>query len=40
MLWVKEDGSTKPEMKMMGHSDEDLRELEAFVGRIPEFDMK
>lgn len=40
MLWVKEDGSTKPEMRMMGHSDEDLRELEAFVGRIPEFDMK
>ena len=40
MLWVKEDGTTKPEMKMMGHSDEDLRELEAFVGRIPEFDMK
>jgi ribosomal protein S4 len=40
MLWVKKDGSTKPEMSMMGHDDEDLRELEAFVGRVPEFDQK
>jgi len=38
MVWVKEDGSVKPEVKMVGHNDDDLRELEAFVGRIPEFD--
>ena len=40
MVWVKEDGSVKPEAKMVGHNDDDLRELEAFVGRIPEFDQK
>lgn len=40
MLWVKEDGSTKSEASMRGHKDDDLRELEAFVGRIPEFDQK
>lgn len=40
MLWVKEDGSTKVDKSMEGHSDDDLRELEAFVGRIPEFDQK
>lgn len=40
MVWVKEDGSVKVEAKMVGHDDDDLRELEAFVGRIPEFDIK
>lgn len=38
MLWVKDKGQTVPETRMVGHTDEELRELEAFVGRIPEFD--
>ena len=32
------DGSVKPADSKIGHSDEDLRELEAMVGRVPEFD--
>lgn len=38
MVWVLEDGSVKEAKDMRGHSDVELRELEAFVGRIPEFD--
>lgn len=38
MVWVKQDGTIKPEGKMIGHNDDELRELEAFVGRIPAFD--
>ena len=38
MVWVKADGSVKPAKSQEGHSDDDLRELEAMVGRIPEFD--
>jgi ribosomal protein S4 len=40
MVWIKKDGTVKSEGKMLGHDDDDLRELEAFVGRIPEFDQK
>lgn len=40
MNWIKEDGTVAGEAEMLGHDDDDLRELEAFVGRIPEFDMK
>jgi hypothetical protein len=40
MVWVKEDGTIKPEGKMLGHTDDELRELEAMVGRIPPFDKK
>ncbi len=38
MVWVKADGSVKAASKKLGHTDEELRELEAMVGRIPEFD--
>lgn len=38
MVWVKQDGTIKPEGKMLGHTDDELRELEAMVGRIPPFD--
>lgn len=40
MLWVKDLGDTKGESKMVNHDDDELRELEAMVGRIPEFDKK
>lgn len=39
MVWIN-DGKIKPAKKKVGHTDDDLRELEAFVGRIPEFDQK
>lgn len=38
MVWVKEDGNIKPAEKMLNHSDDELRTLEAMVGRVPEFD--
>ena len=38
MVWVKDDGSVKPASTKEGHSDDELRELEAMVGRVPEFD--
>lgn len=38
MVWVKDDGSVKPATLKEGHTDDELRELEAMVGRIPEFD--
>jgi len=38
MVWVKDDGSVKPADSKIGHSDDELRELEAMVGRVPEFD--
>jgi hypothetical protein len=38
MVWVKDDGSVKPAKSKEGHTDDDLRELEAMVGRIPDFD--
>ncbi len=37
MVWIK-DGKINPTMDKVGHTDDDLRELEAFVGRVPEFD--
>lgn len=40
MVWIKADGTVKNESKMVDHDDDDLRDLEAFVGRIPEFDQK
>ena len=39
MVWIK-DGKIKPTSDKVGHEDDDLRDLEAFVGRIPEFDQK
>jgi len=37
MVWVTKT-KIKPVDKMIDHNDEELRELEAFVGRIPDFD--
>ena len=37
MVWVTKT-NIKPETKMIDHNDDELRELEAFVGRIPDFD--
>ncbi len=37
MVWVTKT-SIKPTKEMLHHSDDELRELEAFVGRIPHFD--
>lgn len=39
MVWVK-DGKVKQTMDNLGHIDDDLRELEAMVGRVPAFDLK
>jgi hypothetical protein len=38
MIWVKEDGTIKAAKEMKDHTDDDLRELEAMVGRVPDFD--
>lgn len=38
MIWVKADGTMKEAKKMRNHSDDELRELEARVGRVPAFD--
>ena len=38
MIWVKKDGSMKTAKEMLSHSDDELRELEAMVGRVPLFD--
>ncbi|NVJ54279.1 MAG: hypothetical protein HWD90_11315 [Campylobacteraceae bacterium] len=38
MDWVLADGTVKPAKKLKGHNDDELRELEAMVGRIPPFD--
>ncbi|ADG94681.1 conserved hypothetical protein [Arcobacter nitrofigilis DSM 7299] len=40
MEWVLADGSIKHAKKLRGHDDDELRELEAMVGRIPPFDKK
>jgi len=37
MVWVTKT-NIKPEKKMIGHNDTDLREVEDLVGRIPAFD--
>lgn len=37
MVWVTST-KIKPATKMIFHNDEELRELEALVGRIPDFD--
>ena len=39
MVWVK-DGKILPAKTMEAHTDDELRELEAMVGRVPEFDQK
>ena len=38
MIWVKKDGDIKLAKKMRNHEDDELRELEALVGRVPAFD--
>ena len=38
MIWIKENGTVEDAHTLEDHSDDDLRELEAFVGRIPAFD--
>jgi ribosomal 50S subunit-recycling heat shock protein len=38
MIWVKEDGTLKVAKEMRNHTDDELRELEALVGRVPAFD--
>jgi ribosomal 50S subunit-recycling heat shock protein len=40
MVWVKENGEIKDAKEMRGHTDEDLRTLEAMVGRVPDFDKR
>jgi len=40
MIWAKEDGTIKVAKHMRNHSDEELRELESLVGRVPAFDRK
>ena len=40
MVWVKPDGSLKRAKEMRNHTDDELRELELMVGRIPSFDNK
>jgi hypothetical protein len=37
MVWVTQT-KIKSVKEMVGHNDDELRELEAFVGRIPDFD--
>lgn len=37
MYWFTQDG-TKPSKDMLSHTDDELRELEGIVGRIPDFD--
>ena len=38
MIWVKKDGTVKKAKVMRNHNDDELRELENFVGRVPTFD--
>jgi hypothetical protein len=38
MAWVLADGTIKPAKKLRDHNDDELRELESMVGRIPPFD--
>jgi hypothetical protein len=38
MIWIKPDGTIKPTKDMRNHTDNELREIEKLVGRIPEFD--
>jgi len=38
MIWIKPDGTIKPAKEMRGHNDDELRELEKMVGRVPDFD--
>jgi hypothetical protein len=40
MAWILADGTIKPAKKLRDHNDDELRELEAMVGRIPPFDKK
>lgn len=40
MIWVKQDGVIKKAKEMRNHSDDELRELELLVGRVPAFDRK
>lgn len=37
-IWVEEDGTLKVSKEMRHHTDDELRELESLVGRIPPFD--
>ena len=39
-VWIKDNGEIKQETKMIAHSDDELRTLEAMVGRKPEFDTR
>ena len=39
MVWVSQNG-IKGVHELIGHNDDELRELEALVGRIPDFDKK
>ncbi len=39
MVWVTKNGIKKSK-DLMGHTDDELREIEAYVGRIPDFDKK
>lgn len=38
MVWAKESGDIKNAKELVGHNDNELRELEALVGRVPDFD--
>lgn len=38
MEWVLSDGTVKPAKTLKDHNDDELRELESMVGRIPPFD--
>ncbi|RXJ80995.1 FecR domain-containing protein [Arcobacter sp. F2176] len=40
MAWILADGTIKPAKKLRDHNDDELRELELMVGRIPPFDKK
>ena len=39
-VWINSDGRFSKEKKMIGHTDNELRSLEAMVKREPEFDTK
>jgi len=40
MIWVTKDGAMKEAKGMRNHTDDELRELELMVGRVPIFDIK
>jgi len=40
MVWIKPDGSIKATKEMRNHTDDELREIEKMVGRIPQFDQE